>query len=807
MANYSATFSGDFTSYIAGKIFDAANMAKEERERAIEEAKKYDVDPKLRRGEFFGRALQSQFGGDLYNRTLGIFDPRKSKPETDRKSSRENRYSAQFKYPDRFARGQSVVDPLIGTPAHVRNLPEYQRIASPEERKFKSESKMIQTARPEDMFGGKDKTIKVKDQKLGVFLAAVAESINASITSINQKLDETQSGVIEAKVGIAGTIKKLEYNADSLEQRLDAIIATLREQMQQAKKQTDKSEIKQKSQDMKEQSDMSGTQRYVGVNDNQNDVRQLNLLEDNKDRGAEQLSLPIDDNQDGFERGGIATGPDSGYYAKLHGNEQIIPLDNNYTQGEPSAVDGKVRPKPEVAMLPKYEMGTSPEKGNIKTMDDMFNKVIPVVMNDKDRKEVKDESEKLYAGMELIPKATGIVTLGLLQNSLGMMGPLAGAVAPLIKTLSSPIASSFGVPNTVTDKVVKQQETETAEKTRRKVTQSTPAMSTPTSGSQSPSGSGFQWWNPFSWFRGNNNNGRRTTGSGGGTGGGFGRFVTGMATPIERMINAVAPVSNRRTTAKGLRGTNLKRIMHGTGEGVPNLIRNNGFRGQMGMLGEGVYGSVKGWVADTYRGAGKFKGVLPGQGPRLDMLVPQGARTLRGATVVSPRQANRGLRMAEGILSGKYTGPKAQSLLPLLTQQTPTMLQAAQRSGMGLAKLFSKFIGVLNLPVVGDALFPEGTAQYDQLTGPNAYYNAPGYKGPKPFNPPRQVNSTTANSNTLNTNSKNTAIARLRHQQIKLDPIILNNVQNAGRTSPPAAPIRAIETTGVSPVAKLYPPI
>ena len=804
MANYSATFSGDLTTYIAGKIFDAANMAKEERERAIEEAKKYDVDPKLRRGEFFGRALQSQFGGDLYNRTLGIFDPRKSKPETDRKSSRENRYSAQFKYPDRFARGQSVVDPLIGTPAHVRNLPEYQRIASPEERKFKSESKMIQTARPEDMFGGKDKTIKVKDQKLGVFLAAVAESINASITSINQKLDETEFGVIEAKEGIAGTIKKLEYNADSLEQRLDAIIATLREQMQQAKKQTDKSEIRQKSEDVKKQSDMSGTQRYVGVNDNQNDVRQLNLLEDNKDRGAEQLSLPIDDNQNGFERGGIATGPDSGYYAKLHGNEQIIPLDNNYTQGEPSAVDGKVRPKPEMAMLPKYEMGTSPEKGNIETMDDMFNKVIPVVMNDKDRKEVKDESEKLYAGMELIPKATGIVTLGLLQNALGMMGPLAGPVAPLIKTLSSPIASSFGVPDTVTDKVVKQQETETAEKTRRKTVQSTPSMSTSSSGSQSSSGSGFQWWNPLSWFRGNNNNGRNG-GSGGGILGQVGRFVTGMATPIERMINTVAPVSNRRTTAKGLRGTNLKRIMHGTGEGVPNLIRNNGFRGQMGMLGEGVYGSVKGWVADTYRGAGKFKGVLPGQGPRLDMLVPQGARTLRGATVVSPRQANRGLRMAEGILSGKYTGPKAQSLLPLLTQQTPTMLQAAQSSGMGLAKLFSKFLGVLNLPVIGDALFPEGTAQYDQISGPNAYYNAPGYRGPKPFSPPQEKRNTTETSNAVNSTSKNTAIAKLRRPTSKLDPIVINNVQSMSTTPSQDIPIRPISTVGNSGLSDFYP--
>ena len=45
----------------------------------------------------------------------------------------------------------------------------------------------------------------------------------------------------------------------------------------------------------------------------------------------------------GFERGGIASGPDSGYLAKLHGDEMIIPLDNNYTQGQPSAIDGKIR--------------------------------------------------------------------------------------------------------------------------------------------------------------------------------------------------------------------------------------------------------------------------------------------------------------------------------------------------------------------------------------------------------------------------------------------------------------------------------
>lgn len=41
-------------------------------------------------------------------------------------------------------------------------------------------------------------------------------------------------------------------------------------------------------------------------------------------------------------------------------------------------------------------------------------------------------------------------------------------------------------------------------------------------------------------------------------------------------------------------------------------------------------------------------------------------------------------------------------------------------------------LGVLNAPVIGDMLDPQGTSAYDQVTGPNAYYNAPGYKEPKP---------------------------------------------------------------------------
>lgn len=39
---------------------------------------------------------------------------------------------------------------------------------------------------------------------------------------------------------------------------------------------------------------------------------------------------------------------------------------------------------------------------------------------------------------------------------------------------------------------------------------------------------------------------------------------------------------------------------------------------------------------------------------------------------------------------------------------------------------------LLRIPLVADMLFPEGTSSYDQLSGPNAYYNAPGYTGTRP---------------------------------------------------------------------------
>ena len=219
MANFSQTFSGDLTGFIAGKIFDIISDARVEKSKAQQEADKYGVDVDFTPGEFTARSARN----DLIRNTLG------------------SNFVPKTKYPDLLARGQSTKDPLMGVPVHLRKLPEYQNLASEEEKKFRSSTKTV-PSRNQSSSAGSRRTesttgdpIKVKDQKLGVFLAAVVKSLNANIASINSRIDETESNVIQAKEGIFGTIKQLEQNSDLLETKLDAIIDALREAEPHAK--------------------------------------------------------------------------------------------------------------------------------------------------------------------------------------------------------------------------------------------------------------------------------------------------------------------------------------------------------------------------------------------------------------------------------------------------------------------------------------------------------------------------------------------------------------------------------------------
>ena len=110
-------------------------------------------------------------------------------------------------------------------------------------------------------------------------------------------------------------------------------------------------EFNAKIAEQKEDVDLSNSNRILMQDMDRQEVRDLqqeNIQDDFLDDAA--MSSPPPNQEDGgidtdslpsLDRGGIVSGPDSGYLAVLHGDEAVIPLDNNYTQGEPSAVGDK----------------------------------------------------------------------------------------------------------------------------------------------------------------------------------------------------------------------------------------------------------------------------------------------------------------------------------------------------------------------------------------------------------------------------------------------------------------------------------
>ena len=733
MASFSQTYSGDFTSFIAGKIFDIISDAKSERAKADKEAAKYGVDVKFTPGEFTARSARNQFIGA----TLG----KKFVPKT--------------KYPDLLARGQFSSDPLMGTPTHVRGLPEYQKLANPNERKFReSLGKKPQSTTTTQ------KPIKVQDEKLGVFLAAVVKSLNLSIDSINKRLDETESGLIEAKEGVFGTIKQLEYNSDILDTKLDAIIEALREQNLFAKKAEDQQEVGSREAETEKEFDLADVERIVKPDEKKDETIQLNIFEDMRERAEkreEQLSLPLVGGSEGFERGGIASGPDSGYLAKLHGDEMIIPLDNNATQGEESAVTGVVGPKP--PMLSRaYEQGTEPSQ---KQVEPQISASIPNILGtsadieDKTPK-IMDSMEKLHDAMDSTIQSSGIVTMGVLQNAISSMGPLASGVAPELGAIGDALAASFGISNSINASVTRRTKTDRETSKRKQATKSFNWKDNEKT-----------WWNPLTWFGGDKN----------GEGGGYRK---GGGTRIERYSNdyggGLRPGSLARGTRAGVGFTGMN------AQGFNAMMQGQNYipSSKPQILGHGAYSAPTLRGAERYAGTsgslggrqapgGVVRSIVPSGAPRINFLEPQAKTT--------PEMFNKGRDLATKLMDPNYRPNSATANRLRSGMRTGGIRPPAPRGGLTLKSLTNP-LQLLGELIWNELSNPQAAGSYDQVTGPNAMYNNPklseerrrilfeSVHGPGTFGNKAAI---------VNMSSQDQALSRFNKQTRQPDPIIINN--------------------------------
>ena len=456
MVAASKTFSGDLstslTSSIADLILAAATAGGSKKAQALQLAKQYGVDPMLSKGEFFAQGIAE-------GATSGL-------PSFMRYRSPEINESY-------LARGQSSSDPLMGLPAHLRNLPEYQQFANPLEQKFKvatgrtpysSLTKQLSGVTgmsPDRAASGQG--VKVHDEKLGQFLAVVALSLSASLDSVKKRLNETQEGLITVKDGVLNLHKQLEVSNDVLENKLDQIIDALREQVFADKVRDDKLESKEIEEKAEKKREQWSTQvaQQVGEDEAefQDRLQAAELQDFLENVESQQDDLPINEGEDGsgFARGGIASGPDSGYWAKLHGDELITPLDNNFTQDQPLATA-------ETPINMNFPKG------------DNSNNMSPRITNinrssgSKSSMSMVDRSKNILKAMELPFKTTGIALMHMLGKSVSG-NPIFGQQASSIKTIAEPVATAFGVNNSITNNVMKTASSQEHENKRREETQ------------------------------------------------------------------------------------------------------------------------------------------------------------------------------------------------------------------------------------------------------------------------------------------------------------------------------------------------
>jgi hypothetical protein len=441
---------------VVSKVMAARSMAKAEREYAEKtlaaQQKNVPDDDKLKledfgikKGYFFRKALKHEFGGDYYlrkkekisdivSRVKLLKNPRKNFFELFEKrkpTTKFSRFRSQFDY------NFETSDPAV-------------QAKSP---KIPGTAKKIQKAT-----AGSGK--RISREQLLDSISGVVKSIESVADSIQSSSSEVKRNIISSNIAQTNIAEQLKSRNDTLSDKLDKIAAAISQQTQLQKQTVDKREDQQRETRLESQKDVARTitpddlttpeDESLQDTNVDNDITPTtsitniqNLVPDAySQRNAWREEMMSRANMPQLERGGIVSGPDSGYLAKLHGDEMIVPLDNNYTQGQPSAVDGKTRKKPQM-----FEKGTSGVGGRFG-----FGTTRNLGIGNTFASSITNMSQPLVDAMSLPMMVAGGSVVAATTNLMKNLGGSGEELRPEIEKFSRPISDAFGVPPTVMNK-------------------------------------------------------------------------------------------------------------------------------------------------------------------------------------------------------------------------------------------------------------------------------------------------------------------------------------------------------------------
>lgn len=492
----SSTFIEDSIGTMISKVLAAKVLADKERKFAQKKALEQGIDEAqfnsmFPRGDFFKKALVGEFGG---------FKVKKKKQELAalyRKALLIGKVTKNKKLRGKVV-GQ-LKQSLIYSKANLKNskrfrsqfdYTDYESYFEPQSEKIPSTRKKTKNA-----IDGSGK--RVSREQIIESIDAIAKSIERTAQAITQSSASVYGTLITSNQLQADVAQDLKVRNTTLEDKLQKLVDVISNQTQVQKNIVDKREDIQQEAQLERKTVAAGSETPDDLRTKENERKMYSSFADESDMMAAYgygyeppMVKPVSGMMNDLpsmeaygypkaEKGGmfsgkgglelhgteallspdgsakIVSGPDSGYLYKIDKPTKVVPLNNNYTQEEPSAVTGKVEPlpkppvinnakaKPETPLLPKpklqqFEMGTQNTFNNT-------NNVNALTMNN-------DLTQSLIDAASLLPMAAGGGTLAMTNEYLSTMGSSGDEVRPLIQQNSRALSNVFGLPSTITSK-------------------------------------------------------------------------------------------------------------------------------------------------------------------------------------------------------------------------------------------------------------------------------------------------------------------------------------------------------------------
>ncbi|MFZ9146144.1 MAG: hypothetical protein ACO21H_02740 [Sediminibacterium sp.] len=440
---------------IVEKVLLARQLAENERKFAAKKAEEAGTsleEAGIERGHFFKKALFGEFGGNYLDKKKKDLknvvkkyriakritkDPKKAfkfiKPLLQKKvtTAQTKMFRAKFDYTysDNINRPEPQT-PLVGGTA-----------------------KKIQKAT-----GGKK---RISNEELLKTLTSIVDSLNKTAETIGRNTSGLSSGVISSIQSQHQLIEQLKLKNSSIEDKLDDIAKAISTQTQFQKKTIVKAKTARTEANLETAKDIAQTEvaddtetpedETLMAQLTQNVTPTTNIINNQTLQSAppraaggypslSSISKPGMDIP-GYESGGVVNGPASGYLAKVPKGSTIIPINNNYTQGKPSAIDGKIRQKPNAS-------GTSSVGGRFG-----FGITNMMGIAGGGTTESSKMAQPLIDAMSLPMMVAGGSILSTVTKLVQSMGSEGESIAPEIESLTRPIADVFGLPPTIVKRI------------------------------------------------------------------------------------------------------------------------------------------------------------------------------------------------------------------------------------------------------------------------------------------------------------------------------------------------------------------